>query len=108
MELTGLNRIAFSVADDPFYKPQRARFYPEVILMNLKGQVKARINPDTRRHDVRGLESLIFEEDFREPQLKINDDRRVQINLSSLVPKSKTIQSDNKKASGSSLKDENH
>lgn len=43
-ELTGLNRIAFTVADDPFYKPLRAKYYPEVVVINMKGEVKARVN----------------------------------------------------------------
>ena len=44
-ELTTLNRIAFAVADDPFYKSVRAKYYPECVLINLKGKVLARINP---------------------------------------------------------------
>jgi len=36
-ELTGLNRLAFQVADDPFYKSLRSKFYPEVVILNLKG-----------------------------------------------------------------------
>jgi hypothetical protein len=32
---------------------------------------------------------MFFEDDFREPKLKINDDKRVQINLSALQPKDK-------------------
>jgi hypothetical protein len=47
-ELTSLNRIAFCVADDPFYKSTRAKYYPECILMNIKGKVLARVNPYQR------------------------------------------------------------
>jgi hypothetical protein len=45
IELTSLNRIAFAVADDPFYKSIRSKYYPECILYNLKGKVLAKINP---------------------------------------------------------------
>lgn len=45
LELTSLNRIAFSIADDPFYKSLRSKFYPELIVTNIKGKILARINP---------------------------------------------------------------
>jgi hypothetical protein len=88
-ELTGLNRIAFSVADDPFYKSMKAKFVPEVLLINMKGVVKARVGHNCRRFDCHGQEALAYEEDFREAQLKINDDRRIHINLFNLAPKIK-------------------
>lgn len=77
LELTNLNKIAFSVADDPFFKSMRARFFPEVLVMNMKGHIKGRCNPDSRKYQKHGKDALYFEEDFREPKLKINDDRRV-------------------------------
>lgn len=103
-ELTGgLNRIQFSVADDPFYKSLRSKYYPEVVILNMKGEVKARVNPETRSYARHGQEALIFEDDFREPQLKINDDKRVHINLSQLVPKLKLAGDKPGAASASSL-----
>lgn len=45
-ELTSLNRIAFSVADDPFYKSLRSKYYPEALIISVKGKIRARINPD--------------------------------------------------------------
>ena len=63
-ELTSLNRIAFAVADDPFYKPLRSKFYPECVIMNIKGKVLARINPWSKHSEKYGLEYL---DDFREP-----------------------------------------
>ena len=83
-ELTNLNAIAFQVADDPFLKSIRARYYPEVIVMNMSGKVKAKVNPFTRKYVRKGKDALLFEDDFREPKLKINDDRRVQIHLNAL------------------------
>jgi len=46
-ELTSLNRIAFLVADDPFYKSQRSKYYPEVLVVSIKGKIRARINHET-------------------------------------------------------------
>lgn len=86
-ELTNLNTIAFQVADDPFFKSVRARYYPEVVIMNMSGKVKAKVNPFSRKYVRKGKDALLFDDDFREPKLKINDDRRVQINLSALQPK---------------------
>ena len=63
-ELTSLNRISFSVADDPFYKSLRTKYYPEVVLMNNKGKIKAVINNENKKNEKYGLE---YVEDFREP-----------------------------------------
>lgn len=82
-----MTQIAFSVADDPFFKSLRARFYPEVLVMNMKGSIKGRCNPENKKYQKHGKDALYFEDDFREPKLKINDDRRVQINLNALNPK---------------------
>lgn len=80
-ELTSLNRISFAVADDPFYKPVRSKYYPECIIMNIKGKVLSKINPWSRNSEKYGME---FMEDFREPKLKLNDDRKVRITLSAM------------------------
>lgn len=45
-ELTSLNRIAFSVADDPFYKSIRSKYYPEVLVVSVKGKIITRVNPE--------------------------------------------------------------
>ncbi len=86
-ELGGMSKLAFQVADDPFYKSMKSKYYPEVVIMNLKGEVKARVNPFSKSYKRKGQEALAYEDDFREPRLKINDDKRVHINLTSLVPK---------------------
>ena len=39
LELTGLSRISFGVADDPFYKAQRPKYFPEVYLINKKSKI---------------------------------------------------------------------
>lgn len=69
------------MADDPFYKSLSSKFYPEVLLINMKGQVKARVNPFEKTYNRHGQAALAYEDDIREPKLKINDDKRVHINL---------------------------
>lgn len=80
-ELTSLNRIAFSVADDPFYKSIKSKYYPEVLVISVKGKVRARINPENQKHEKFGLS---YTDDFREPNLKLNDDKKVKIVLSQI------------------------
>jgi hypothetical protein len=45
--------------------------------MNMKGAIKGRVNPQNRKYLRKGKEAMVFEDDFREPKLKINDDKRV-------------------------------
>lgn len=87
LELTGLSRIAFAVADDPFCKVPRAKYYPELVLVNKKSKVKAVINPAIMGQPRTDKYGQVFEycEDFREPSLKVNDDRKVRINLAELM-----------------------
>jgi hypothetical protein len=80
-EFTNIHRIAFAVADDPFYKAFRSKFYPECIVMDIKGKIKAKINPHHTKSEKYGLEYL---EDFREPKLKLNDDKKIRITLSAM------------------------
>lgn len=61
--------------------------------MNMSGKVKAKVNPFTRKYSRKGRDALVFEDDFREPKLKINDDRRVQIHLNALYPKERVAPS---------------
>ena len=45
----GLSRIAFSTADDPFYKSLESKYYPEAIIIDENGEIAARINPENRK-----------------------------------------------------------
>ena len=35
--------MSFAVADNPFYKNDRTKFYPEIIVISGKGKIKARV-----------------------------------------------------------------
>jgi hypothetical protein len=90
MELTGLTRLSFAVADDPFSKSQRSKYYPEVFLINKKSDLKAWISPENRTSQKYPASTIEYIEDFREGAgLKINDDRKVKINLGELMKKAK-------------------
>lgn len=74
-ELTGgINRIAFSTADDPFFKTTTPKYYPEAVVVAPDGTIQARINPNERSS---GEFSMTYQDDIRDPVLKINDDRKV-------------------------------
>lgn len=87
-ELTSLSRISFAVADDPFYKSERSKYYPEVLVISSKGKVLSRINPNHKESEKYGLD---FQEDFREPQLKLNDDKKIRIALTTLAKKGRMV-----------------
>ncbi len=82
-DLTCLNRIAFGVADDPFYKPLRAKFYPEVVVIDKAGQVLATSSP----FETESALGMQYDEGFRDTKLKLNDDKKVKITLSAIKEK---------------------
>jgi hypothetical protein len=87
-ELTSLNRIAFSVADDPFFKQMKGKYYPECVVYNAKGKVLAVVGPTSKSSDKYGLQ---YFDDIREQHLKINDDRKVRITLSQMRKPGKMV-----------------
>ena len=80
-ELGQLNRICFSTADDPFYKLTTQMYYPECVVANAKGEILATVNHTERENNTLGL---TYQDDIRDPVLKINDDRKVQIQLGAM------------------------
>jgi hypothetical protein len=78
-ELTGgLNRLCFSTADDPFQKTTVAKYYPEVLVFKPDGSLGAKINPFNSESDEFAMN---YSEDIRDPVLKINDDKKIHLNL---------------------------
>jgi len=39
-------KLAFATADNPFYKPERCKYFPEVVVMTTEGEVLAKIGAD--------------------------------------------------------------
>ena len=76
-ELTGgMNRLSFSTADDPFYKTSVAKYYPECVIVGKDGQIVAKVNPTEKKN---ADYAMGYSDDIRDPVLKINDDRKIQI-----------------------------
>ena len=77
----GINRLTFSTADSPFYKTSTAKYYPECVVLSADGTVLARVNPTEKRSTQYSMNYL---DDFRDPVLKINDDRKISIQLNGI------------------------
>jgi len=77
----GLNRLAFSTADDPFYKTSESKYYPEAVVFNAQGEILARVNPENRSSRDHHMAYL---DDVRDNVLKINDDRKIQISFNQI------------------------
>ena len=76
-EITGgITKLAFSTADDPFYKTSIPKHYPEAVVFGKDGKQLAKVNPDCRQDNACGL---TYQDDVRDPVLKINDDKKIQI-----------------------------
>ena len=77
-ELTGnLSRLAFATADDPFYSSTVSRYYPEAFVFDKTGKLITRVGPN----DKHGDNAMSYLDDFRDKRLKINDDRKIQIQI---------------------------
>ena len=73
-----MNRLSFSTADDPFYKTTVAKYYPEAVVVSKEGKILSKINHSTKENKEL---CMSYTDDIRDPVLKINDDRKIQIQL---------------------------
>jgi len=56
------------------------RYYPEAIVINKDGKEISRISPVSKKNDY----GMCYYEDIRDPVLKINDDRKIIIQLNGI------------------------
>lgn len=83
LELANLERLSFSVADNPFFRADVAKYYPECHVINGEtGIVMATINP--MKKTCQNFTSMGYCDNFRDEKLKINDDRKIKFELSNL------------------------
>ena len=81
-EITGgITKLSFSTADDPFYKTSIPKHYPEAVVFNKEGKQLAKINPESAKD---ASAALTYLDDVRDPVLKINDDKKIQISLGAI------------------------
>jgi hypothetical protein len=77
-----MNRLCFSTADDPFTRTAVAKYYPECIVFDTTGEILARVSPQNKNSTDY---QMTYQDDFRDPALKINDDRKIQIQLGAIT-----------------------
>lgn len=76
-----MNRLSWAVADNPFFRSSTEKFFPEVLIIDLEGDIVATINPETRSSEGTEVSGVTFCENFRDEKLKLNDDRKIKFNL---------------------------
>jgi len=74
-----MTSIGFATADSPFQKSDVAKYYPEAVVVNGKGEILTRIGPNSVSCDE--FKGLCYMDSFRDEKLRINDDRKVRISL---------------------------
>lgn len=85
LELSSLNNLSFAVADNPFFRTDTPKYIPEVYLISTDGEVLAKFGPEEFRSPNFDLDenfSSGYRENFRDVKMKINDDKKIVMNLS--------------------------
>jgi len=81
--LNGINHISFAVANNPFYKIDTEKYYPEVVVIDKGGNILFR-QGTTLEMDPEGeakFPSVKDRYNFRDDKIRINDDRKVEMKL---------------------------
>ena len=73
---SSMSKLVFATADDPFYKLSTARYYPEALVFNKSGALLHKVGPGKQSDG-----PLSYQDDIRDPKLKINDDKKILISL---------------------------
>jgi hypothetical protein len=60
-----VDKIAFATADNPFYKPERCKYFPEILIVDKEANVLAKMNPHSSEQEVKEF-GLQFADDFRD------------------------------------------
>ncbi len=82
LALANITNVAFAVADSPFHKSEVAKYYPEAVVVSAAGEILARVGPHSRSSGE--FAGLAYVEGFRDEKLRLNDDRKVRLNLEEL------------------------
>lgn len=80
LELNNLDDLSFAVADNPFIKSDTAKFFPECIIVSGDGHIVGQVGPNAKQTE--HFESVAYLENFRDDLLKVNDDRKIKLQLS--------------------------
>ena len=88
VELNSISNVSFAVADNPFFKNEIAKYYPEAIVLNAQGEILTYIQPFEFNEDgfvAQGFENpfpgLRYRSNFRDDKIRVNDDRKIELVL---------------------------
>lgn len=82
--LNGINHVSFAVANNPFYKIDPEKYYPEALVMNKEGKQLAWLScqqPNASPDAASLFPSLKDCSGFRDDKVRVNDDRKICLNL---------------------------
>ena len=79
LALSNISNVGFAVADSPFHKSEVPKYYPEAVVINHAGEVVTRIGPSNLKCEQ--YEGMSYLDNFRDEKLRLNDDRKVRMNL---------------------------
>ena len=79
LELRQIESLSFGVADNPFFKLEPEKYYPEAIILSDDGEILAHIN--NTQTQCAAFPSLHYKQKFRDDRMRINDDRKITWNF---------------------------
>ena len=82
LELNSINHISFAVADNPFYKTQVDKYYPEALVLSDSGEIIAHLGGGKPNSQIVDYPSLRYRQNFRDDKMRVNDDRKIEAKLS--------------------------
>jgi hypothetical protein len=58
LELQGINHVSFAVANNPFFKVDTEKYFPQALVLNAEGEVLAKLGGDeASKHPFQSLMS---------------------------------------------------
>lgn len=82
LELYTMNHISFSVADNPFFKLDTEKYYPEALVLSKDGTIIAHLGAGRPAQPLTACPSLKYKHSFRDERMRVNDDRKIEMQLS--------------------------
>lgn len=79
--LNGIDHVSFAVANNPFFKLDTEKYYPEALVINAAGECLARLGGNAEQAD-HTFKSLKSRTNFRDDKIRVNDDRKIEMQLS--------------------------
>jgi hypothetical protein len=80
LALQGINHVSFAVANNPFFKLDTEKFYPQALVINAAGECLAKLGGDSEQAD-HSFKTLQSRSNFRDEKIRINDDRKIEMCL---------------------------